>query len=92
MTLIRLILIYSLLIGFAFTLLTTMMYYEYLYDYNIALLYATKLNLLEYFEYSINTFTIYNLKFSLDAFGLLILILAYLVGFISLLCLDTRLF
>ena len=91
-TLIRFILVYSLLIGFIFTLITTLMYYEYLYEYNVSLIYATKFDLLDYFDYSINLFNIYNLKFSLDAFGLLILILAYLVGVISLLCLDTRLF
>lgn len=89
---IKFILLSSLFVSILSILLTTCLFFQHFYEYSIYLLYSSMFEELSFIDEEINVFTVYNLKFSLDGFGLLILILAYIVGYISLLCLDTRLY
>ena len=64
-------------------------YYTNLLYFNDYLLLPNQIILTNLFD--INLFNL-NLYFSLDLFGLILLTLAYLVGFIAILALDTRLY
>jgi len=94
----RLFLVISLIISFLIHCITFWLYINLLYyfmSFNITnnyfiipnLNYFFKLSLLNLFNYDI-----FNIYFSMDFFGFVLLFLAYIVGIISILALDTRLY
>lgn len=88
----RLVLLIFLLISFFLHLLTIWAYFDYTIKfYNFSLL--GELNILPNYNFffSKNLFN-FNFSLNIDFFGLVLLSLAYLVGFFSLLALDNRLY
>ena len=94
----RIFLILSLIISFIIHCITFWFYINLIYyfmNFNISnnlfiipnLNYFIKLNL-----FNIFSFNIFNIYFSMDFFGFILLFLAYIVGIISILALDTRLY
>jgi len=80
----KLVLLLSLLVSFFFFLIYSYMYFIYISQLNYILLHNM------YFY--VPNFDIYFFNISIDIFGLIILFLAYFIGVISLLALDTRLY
>ena len=90
---IRLILIISLLISFFINCFVFWIFIKCYYSSIIFFLNSTSyLNNLDLFFYRIPLSSFFGLKFSIEFFGFIFILLAYLVGFISFLALDTRLF
>lgn len=90
---IRFILILSLLVSFFVNCLTFWIFIKSYYSSSIFFLNsAYVLNHLDLFFYKIPLASKFGIKFSIEFFGFIFIILAYLVGFISFLALDTRLF
>lgn len=94
----RLFLIGGLIVSFLIHCVTFWLYSNMIYyfiSFNISdnyfvipnLNYFYKLNFLNLFDFSV-----FNLYFSMDFFGFILLFLAYIVGIISILALDTRLY
>lgn len=98
MALIKYFLLASLLVSFFIHMLVIYFYcsfyYNYLnlvfYDDNLIVPTLTEFNNFSFIKF-IQTLNI-NLYLSIDLFGLILLLLAYIVGFISILTLDTRLY
>ena len=90
---IRFILILTLLISFFINCFTFWIFIKCYYSSIIFFLNSSSvLNCLDIFFYKIPLSSKFGLKFSIEFFGFIFIILAYLVGFISFLALDTRLF
>ena len=94
----RLTLVLGLLISFFLHILTFWLYVNLIYNflsYSVVTSYLLIPNL-NYFLvvkiFNIFSFNLFNIYFSIDFFGLILLTLAYVVGFISILALDTRLY
>jgi hypothetical protein len=91
--LIRLILIITLLISFFINCFVFWIFIKCYYSSIIFFLNSSSvLNNLDLFFYRIPLSSFFGLKFSIEFFGFIFILLAYLVGFISFLALDTRLF
>lgn len=91
--LIRIILIVSLLISFFINCFVFWIFIKCYYSSIIFFLNSSSiLNNLDLFFYRIPLSSFFGLKFSIEFFGFIFILLAYLVGFISFLALDTRLF
>lgn len=88
----RLILLLFLLISFFLHVITIWAYFDYsLKFYNLVLL--GDINILPNYNFFFNKiFFNFNFSLNVDFFGLILLSLAYLVGFFSLLALDNRLY
>jgi NADH:ubiquinone oxidoreductase subunit 4 (subunit M) len=81
---IKLFLLITLLISFFFFLLYSYIYFMYISQLN----YTYFLNN----QFYVPTYDLYFFNISIDIFGIVILFLAYFIGIISLLALDTRLY
>ncbi len=88
----RLILLLFLLVSFFLHVITIWAYFDYsLKFYNLVLL--GDINILPNYNFFFNkNFFNFNFSLNVDFFGLILLSLAYLVGFFSLLALDNRLY
>ena len=98
MLLIKYTLLSSLLISFFIHLLIIYLYCSFYYFYTNLVLYNDNVvvpSLIEFNNFSFFSFFEnfnFNLYLTIDFFGLILLLLAYVVGFISILALDTRLY
>lgn len=98
LALIKFTLLASLLISFFIHLIVIYFYCSFYYSYTNLVLYDDNIivpSLTEFNNFSL--FTLFesfnlNLYLTIDFFGLILLLLAYIVGFISILALDTRLY
>jgi hypothetical protein len=98
LTFLRLFLIGGLIVSFlihciTFWLYTNMIYY--FIGFNISDNYFIIPNLNYFYQlnfFNIFNFSVFNVYFSMDFFGFILLFLAYIVGIISILALDTRLY
>ena len=94
----RLILVLGLLLSFFFHCFVMWLYVNLVYNFVSYSVIDTFLLIpnINYFMsiklFNIFNFEIFNIYMSMDFFGLILLMLAYVVGFISILALDTRLF
>lgn len=88
----RFLVIFILILSFFLHILTLFFYFDYIFNfYNLILLENVSVfPFLNYF-FNLNFFNI-NFSLNIDFFGLILLTLAYLVGFFSLLALDNRLY
>ena len=88
----RIVLLIFLLISFFLHILTIWAYFDYTIKfYNFSLL--GDINVLPNYNFFFNkNFFYFNFSLNIDFFGLVLLSLAYLVGFFSLLALDNRLY
>ena len=95
---VRFFLIFSLLVSFSFVLFSFFFYIFFIYNYSNQLLGSNYFLCPQLSSFvSISVFNIFSfswikLSFSIDFFGLVLLLLAYIVGFISILALDNRLY
>jgi len=90
---IRFILILSLLVSFFINCLVFWIFIKCYYSSIIFFLNSSQIyNSLDLFFYKIPLSSKFGLKFSIEFFGFVFILLAYIVGFISFLALDTRLF
>ena len=96
--LIRVLLILSLLISFFIHMFVFWLYVDHIYVFlnlpvsNNLAIFPKFINNINFNGVGILNFSILNLYLTLDFFGLILLTLAYIVGFISILALDTRLY
>ena len=90
---IRLILLLSLLVSFFINVFVFWIFIKCYYSSTIYFLNSNNyLNNLDLFSYKIPLSSVFGVKFSIEFFGFIFILLAYIVGFISFLALDTRLF
>ena len=95
---IRVILILSLLISFFVHIFIFWLYVDQVYTFlnlpinNNLVIFPKFTNTVTFGLVTIFNFKVLNLYLTLDFFGLILLTLAYIVGFISILALDTRLY
>lgn len=95
---VRVVLIFSLLTSLLAHALVFVLYIDFIHMFSKAPLYGdisvfpkigAEIGFESFEVFSVGTVSLY---FTLDAFGLILLTLAYAVGFISILALDTRLY
>ena len=98
MSLIKYALLTSLLVSFFIHIIVIYFYCSFYYSYTNQIVYNDNIiipSLMEFNNFStlsfFNSFN-FNLYLTIDFFGLILLLLAYIVGFISILALDTRLY
>lgn len=90
---VRFTLLMSILVSFFVNVLVFWLFIKSYYSSTISFLYSdVVLNNLDIFFYRMPLTSLFSLKFSIEFFGFIFIILAYIVGFISFLVLDTRLF
>ena len=90
---IRLVLLLSLLISFFVNVFVFWIFIKCYYSSTIFFINNNSVsNSLDLFSYKIPLSSLFSLKLSIEFFGFIFILLAYIVGFISFLALDTRLF
>jgi len=82
----------TILISFFIHIVTSLVYCTEINKYTLSVFSELNLYNIHTISYYSNFFLSLPIKFNIDFFGLIILTLAYIVGFISLLALDTRLY
>lgn len=82
----------TILISFFIHVITSLIYCTEINKYTLSIFSELNLYNIHTISYYSNFFISLPIKFNIDFFGLIILTLAYIVGFISLLALDTRLY
>ncbi len=89
---IRFLLLTSLIVSFFIHLVVIWLYINYSYYFYGQLLFNYFYFIPEINNYLVLNFFNFNIYLSIDLFGLILLFLAYVVGFLSILALDTRLY
>ena len=97
LVILKYIFLFSLLFSFLLFILSFILYYFFIYNFNLYLINVGNFLPFFFFNYSFNIYFLYknfylNLIFYFDLFGMFILFLAFFVGFLSFLVLDTRLY